>query len=206
MAGGRSGDRFIRRAHRSVQRRRRVPLRHRHRSTYGQPVVAPADGTVTFADFLGGYGRAVTWITATASPPATATWQTSQSCRANMSIAATPSDTWARAAAAPASPPLRSPHQRHPGKSPQVPSPHGGKRRRILSRQLICVRVRGRPARGFDYDSGPRGAIARDHTSVQAIIETDSRRHWGRKSPEPGHRAVSGRPTVDRDGDTSGLT
>ena len=25
----------------------------------GQPVLAPADGTVTFADFLGGYGRAV---------------------------------------------------------------------------------------------------------------------------------------------------
>lgn len=25
----------------------------------GQPVIAPADGTVTFADFLGGYGRAV---------------------------------------------------------------------------------------------------------------------------------------------------
>jgi murein DD-endopeptidase MepM/ murein hydrolase activator NlpD len=29
-------------------------------STYGQPVIAPADGTVTFADFLGGYGRAIT--------------------------------------------------------------------------------------------------------------------------------------------------
>src|SRR6267378_532077 len=28
-------------------------------STDGQPVVAPADGMVTFADFLGGYGRAV---------------------------------------------------------------------------------------------------------------------------------------------------
>jgi murein DD-endopeptidase MepM/ murein hydrolase activator NlpD len=28
-------------------------------STDGQPVVAPADGIVTFADFLGGYGRAV---------------------------------------------------------------------------------------------------------------------------------------------------
>jgi murein DD-endopeptidase MepM/ murein hydrolase activator NlpD len=28
-------------------------------STDGQPVVAPADGVVTFADFLGGYGRAV---------------------------------------------------------------------------------------------------------------------------------------------------
>lgn len=28
-------------------------------STYGQPVMAPADGIVTFADFMGGYGRAV---------------------------------------------------------------------------------------------------------------------------------------------------
>ena len=28
-------------------------------STYGQPVVAPADGVVVFADFLGGYGRAI---------------------------------------------------------------------------------------------------------------------------------------------------
>src|SRR5437763_14184842 len=26
---------------------------------YGQPIVAPADGTVEFADFMGGYGRAV---------------------------------------------------------------------------------------------------------------------------------------------------
>jgi murein DD-endopeptidase MepM/ murein hydrolase activator NlpD len=26
---------------------------------YGQPVIAPADGVVTFADFMGGYGRAV---------------------------------------------------------------------------------------------------------------------------------------------------
>ena len=29
-------------------------------SAYGQPVVAPAEGVVEFADFLGGYGRAVT--------------------------------------------------------------------------------------------------------------------------------------------------
>jgi murein DD-endopeptidase MepM/ murein hydrolase activator NlpD len=28
-------------------------------STYGQPVVAPADGVVMFADFMGGYGRAI---------------------------------------------------------------------------------------------------------------------------------------------------
>lgn len=28
-------------------------------STYGTPVIAPADGTVAFADFLGGYGRAI---------------------------------------------------------------------------------------------------------------------------------------------------
>ena len=28
-------------------------------SSFGTPVIAPADGTVTFADFLGGYGRAV---------------------------------------------------------------------------------------------------------------------------------------------------
>jgi murein DD-endopeptidase MepM/ murein hydrolase activator NlpD len=28
-------------------------------SSYGTPVMAPADGTVTYADFLGGYGRAV---------------------------------------------------------------------------------------------------------------------------------------------------
>jgi murein DD-endopeptidase MepM/ murein hydrolase activator NlpD len=28
-------------------------------SSYGQPVIAPADGTVLFADFLGGYGRAI---------------------------------------------------------------------------------------------------------------------------------------------------
>ena len=28
-------------------------------SSYGQPVIAPADGSVLFADFLGGYGRAV---------------------------------------------------------------------------------------------------------------------------------------------------
>ena len=28
-------------------------------STYGQAVVAPADGIVTFADFMGGYGRAI---------------------------------------------------------------------------------------------------------------------------------------------------
>jgi len=28
-------------------------------SVYGQPVVAPADGVVVFADFLGGYGRAI---------------------------------------------------------------------------------------------------------------------------------------------------
>jgi murein DD-endopeptidase MepM/ murein hydrolase activator NlpD len=28
-------------------------------SSYGQPVVAPADGIVLFADFMGGYGRAV---------------------------------------------------------------------------------------------------------------------------------------------------
>ena len=28
-------------------------------TTYGQPVIAPADGVVEFADFLGGYGRAV---------------------------------------------------------------------------------------------------------------------------------------------------
>jgi murein DD-endopeptidase MepM/ murein hydrolase activator NlpD len=28
-------------------------------SSYGQPVIAPADGTVVFADFLGGYGRAI---------------------------------------------------------------------------------------------------------------------------------------------------
>jgi murein DD-endopeptidase MepM/ murein hydrolase activator NlpD len=28
-------------------------------SSYGQAVIAPADGTVLFADFLGGYGRAV---------------------------------------------------------------------------------------------------------------------------------------------------
>lgn len=29
-------------------------------SAYGQPVVAPAEGVVEFADFLGGYGRAIT--------------------------------------------------------------------------------------------------------------------------------------------------
>jgi murein DD-endopeptidase MepM/ murein hydrolase activator NlpD len=28
-------------------------------ASYGQPVVAPADGVVTFADFMGGYGRAI---------------------------------------------------------------------------------------------------------------------------------------------------
>jgi len=28
-------------------------------SSYGQPVIAPADGVVTFADFMGGYGRAL---------------------------------------------------------------------------------------------------------------------------------------------------
>jgi murein DD-endopeptidase MepM/ murein hydrolase activator NlpD len=28
-------------------------------ASYGQPIMAPADGTVTFADFLGGYGRAI---------------------------------------------------------------------------------------------------------------------------------------------------
>ncbi|MBV9482890.1 MAG: M23 family metallopeptidase [Acidobacteria bacterium] len=28
-------------------------------SSFGTPVIAPADGTVTFADFLGGYGRAI---------------------------------------------------------------------------------------------------------------------------------------------------
>lgn len=28
-------------------------------SSYGQPVIAPADGVVVFADFLGGYGRAL---------------------------------------------------------------------------------------------------------------------------------------------------
>ena len=28
-------------------------------STYGRPVIAPADGVITFADFLGGYGKAV---------------------------------------------------------------------------------------------------------------------------------------------------
>lgn len=28
-------------------------------STYGQPIIAPADGVVTFADFLGGYGKAI---------------------------------------------------------------------------------------------------------------------------------------------------
>src|SRR5690349_9928264 len=28
-------------------------------SSYGQPVVAPADGIVVFADFMGGYGRAI---------------------------------------------------------------------------------------------------------------------------------------------------
>ena len=28
-------------------------------ASYGQPIIAPADGTVTFADFLGGYGRAI---------------------------------------------------------------------------------------------------------------------------------------------------
>jgi murein DD-endopeptidase MepM/ murein hydrolase activator NlpD len=28
-------------------------------SSYGTPVIAPADGTVVFADFLGGYGRAI---------------------------------------------------------------------------------------------------------------------------------------------------
>jgi murein DD-endopeptidase MepM/ murein hydrolase activator NlpD len=28
-------------------------------SSYGEPVIAPADGTVLFADFLGGYGRAI---------------------------------------------------------------------------------------------------------------------------------------------------
>lgn len=29
-------------------------------ASYGQPIMAPADGMVTFADFLGGYGRAIT--------------------------------------------------------------------------------------------------------------------------------------------------
>jgi murein DD-endopeptidase MepM/ murein hydrolase activator NlpD len=29
-------------------------------SAYGQPVIAPAEGVVEFADFLGGYGRAIT--------------------------------------------------------------------------------------------------------------------------------------------------
>ncbi len=28
-------------------------------ASYGQAIIAPADGTVTFADFLGGYGRAI---------------------------------------------------------------------------------------------------------------------------------------------------
>jgi len=28
-------------------------------ASYGQPIIAPADGVVTFADFLGGYGKAV---------------------------------------------------------------------------------------------------------------------------------------------------
>ena len=28
-------------------------------AVYGQPIIAPADGTVEFADFMGGYGRAV---------------------------------------------------------------------------------------------------------------------------------------------------
>ena len=28
-------------------------------ANYGQPIIAPADGVVTFADFLGGYGKAV---------------------------------------------------------------------------------------------------------------------------------------------------
>jgi murein DD-endopeptidase MepM/ murein hydrolase activator NlpD len=28
-------------------------------SAYGHPVIAPADGVVTFADFFGGYGKAI---------------------------------------------------------------------------------------------------------------------------------------------------
>ncbi len=28
-------------------------------STYGRPVIAPADGVITFADFMGGYGKAI---------------------------------------------------------------------------------------------------------------------------------------------------
>jgi murein DD-endopeptidase MepM/ murein hydrolase activator NlpD len=28
-------------------------------ASYGQPVIAPADGTVMFAEFLGGYGKAI---------------------------------------------------------------------------------------------------------------------------------------------------
>jgi len=43
----------------TVQRRRRVSQWRGFGSSYGHSVVAPADGVVTFVDFMGGYGKAI---------------------------------------------------------------------------------------------------------------------------------------------------
>ena len=71
-------------------------------STDGQPVVAPADGVVVFADFMGGYGRAVIidhghGITTRYGHLG----KLRMSSRASTYTAATRSGTSARAAAAP---------------------------------------------------------------------------------------------------------
>ena len=67
----------------------------------GSPVIAPADGAVTFADFLAATD-APSWLTMDmASPPATAIFRASPSPPDNTSIAATPSATSASADALP---------------------------------------------------------------------------------------------------------
>ena len=105
-------------------------------SAYGHPVLAPADGVVEFADFLGGYGRA--WRHHPLWPPG-------ELCRGSRAARAPrryhrirrPQRPFDRSA-----PPLRSPHQRHSGQPSQVPSPDGRPYRRFLGGKLAGTSAR----------------------------------------------------------------
>ena len=106
-------------------------------SNYGHAVIAPADGVVTFADFLGGYGKAIMMdhghgistryghLSGFAVTPG-------QQIHRGDTIGYVGSQwTLHRTASS-----LRSPHQRHSGKPLQIPSHDRRSQRRLPDRQL----------------------------------------------------------------------
>ena len=106
-------------------------------SSYGAQIIAPADGVVTLSDIMGGYGKA------THDRPRQRhqhpLWPSFRICSHRRAIGSPRRRDWLcrrkrtlhRTASS-----LRSPHQRHPSQSLQVPPHHGRAQRRLVLRKL----------------------------------------------------------------------